>query len=199
MGFKRCPGSSTFAQPKIELLTCPGCGEDVEVWSDEATGQCTKCGRTATRTSTQSCMDWCKHAQECLGDEKYKQYQEMKSTVRKEALVKATADQYQWRKHQLGLAWESLSRAEQLLSSRPEADPNVVMAAVVLRFAREHAPNTGGTDGLSAAQTILEGLNYPDDFVQQVCGLLELPDPRDENAVNVATVLDALTDANRTA
>ena len=166
MGFKRCPGSSTFAQPKIDLVKCPGCGEDVEVWSDEPTGQCTNCGRTATRSSTQSCMDWCKHAQECLGDEKYKQYQDMKSAIRKEALVKATADQYQWRKHQLGLAWDALSRAEQ--------------------------PQTADADRLAVARTILKGLDYPDDFVQQVGGLLELPEPRDENATNVATVLDAL-------
>ncbi len=192
MGFKRCPGSSTFAQPKIDLVKCPGCGEDVEVWSDEPTGQCTNCGRTATRSSTQSCMDWCKHAQECLGDEKYKQYQDMKSAIRKEALVKATADQYQWRKHQLGLAWDALSRAEQLLSSRPEADPNVVIAAVVLRLAHQHAPQTADADRLAVARTILKGLDYPDDFVQQVGGLLELPEPRDENATNVATVLDAL-------
>ncbi|MDP6490267.1 MAG: phosphohydrolase [Kiritimatiellia bacterium] len=79
MGFKRCPGSSGFTQPKIELLECPDCRQDVEIWSDETTGKCSSCGKTVSRTSTPACMDWCAHAEECLGEEKYKQYLKMKA------------------------------------------------------------------------------------------------------------------------
>ena len=73
MGFKRCPGSSSFTQPKIELVSCPYCAGEAEVWSDEATGTCTTCGRTVGRSTTQSCLDWCQHAEECVGEEKYQQ------------------------------------------------------------------------------------------------------------------------------
>lgn len=40
MSFKRCPGSLSFTQPKIELVRCPHCGAEAEVWSDEADGTC---------------------------------------------------------------------------------------------------------------------------------------------------------------
>ncbi len=83
MGFRRCPGSSGFMQPKIELLPCPDCGQDVEVWSDEASGKCLNCGRAVSRTSAPACMDWCDHAEECLGEEKYKQYLAMKADENK--------------------------------------------------------------------------------------------------------------------
>ena len=45
MSFKRCPGSMAFAQPKIEIVRCPHCGDDAEVWTDEAEGKCRKCGK----------------------------------------------------------------------------------------------------------------------------------------------------------
>ena len=86
MSFRRCPGSAAFMQPKIELVRCPQCQQDVEVWSDEADGTCDSCGITVVRTQSQSCVDWCRYARECLGEEKFKQYRETKSAVRKEAV-----------------------------------------------------------------------------------------------------------------
>ena len=89
MCFKRCPGSMAFAQPKIEIVRCPHCGDDAEVWTDEAAGKCRKCGRPVCRTVTQSCIDWCKYARDCLGDEGHKKYQDMKTRLRKETLLQA--------------------------------------------------------------------------------------------------------------
>ncbi|GEM_PF-1726241 len=66
-----------FAQPKIELVRCPSCGNDAELWTDEADGTCTQCGKVVCRTTTQSCLDWCKYARECLGEEGHQKYQEM--------------------------------------------------------------------------------------------------------------------------
>jgi len=71
----------SFTQPKIELVRCPHCGEDAEVWSDESDGKCAKCGQKVCRTTTQSCIDWCKYARECLGDEEHKRYQDMKTRI----------------------------------------------------------------------------------------------------------------------
>jgi hypothetical protein len=34
-------------------------------------------------------VDWCKYAKECLGDEKFKKYGEMKAVMRKPALMAA--------------------------------------------------------------------------------------------------------------
>lgn len=85
MSFKKCPGSMGFSQPKIEVVRCPRCGGDAEIWSDEADGKCRGCGRTVCRTSAASCLDWCKHARECLGDEAHAKYLALKARSRKES------------------------------------------------------------------------------------------------------------------
>lgn len=69
--FKRCPGSLVFMQPKPDMIPCVACGADTEIWSDEAEGKCPSCGATVVRYASQSCVDWCKHARECLGEDKY--------------------------------------------------------------------------------------------------------------------------------
>ena len=74
MSLKMCPGSTAFAQPKIEIISCQYCDGDAEIWSDEPEGKCLSCGKMVTRVNTPSCLDWCKHAKECLGDEKYEKY-----------------------------------------------------------------------------------------------------------------------------
>jgi hypothetical protein len=86
---KKCPGSLSFSQPKPDIVKCPDCGTEVEIWSDEATGSCPSCSKSVIRTVTQSCVDWCKYAKECLGDEKFKKYGEMKAVMRKPALMAA--------------------------------------------------------------------------------------------------------------
>ena len=198
MSFKRCPGSSSFAQPSIELVPCPSCGGEAEIWSDEPTGTCDACGRTITRTSTQSCLDWCKYARECLGEEKYKQYQNLKSTVRKEALLSAASDRFGWGRQQLNAAVLLMERAEELLRDRPEADPNAVIAAVVLRLGCGKAPaGTSAESSQEVARAVLEGLDYPHGFVEKVCMLLTPTGHDASNDPDAATVREAL-DGNKT-
>jgi hypothetical protein len=91
---KRCPGSMSFTQPKPEIARCSGCGSEVEIWSDEATGVCPGCSGTVFRSETQSCVDYCKYARECLGADKYKQYGEMKTAMRKPALLAAMEEYF---------------------------------------------------------------------------------------------------------
>ena len=68
-----CPGSQQFKQPQPEEIKCGFCREEVEIWTDEFEAICPKCGKTVTRDS-QSCLDWCKAAKECVGDEIYSRY-----------------------------------------------------------------------------------------------------------------------------
>ncbi|MCX6996913.1 MAG: hypothetical protein NTV49_07470 [Kiritimatiellaeota bacterium] len=146
MTFRRCPGAIAFAQPKIEMVPCPDCGADVEIWSDEATGQCLGCARTVIRTVTQSCVDWCRYAQECLGDEKFKKYGEMKGALRKSALLQAVQAHLKSDDARLARTRKSMAYAEMLLAGHPEADPNVVMAAAALHSL---------TDGTATAEQAL--------------------------------------------
>ena len=69
-----CPGSSFLVQPKPEEICCPNCGNNLEIWSDEMRSICDQCGRTAMRKTAVSCVEWCKMAKECVGQEVYDKY-----------------------------------------------------------------------------------------------------------------------------
>lgn len=60
-----CPGSKSVKRPEIILITCPKCGGEVEIFSDEETAKCS-CGEIICREKTPSCTDWCKYADDCL-------------------------------------------------------------------------------------------------------------------------------------
>jgi predicted RNA-binding Zn-ribbon protein involved in translation (DUF1610 family) len=77
MTFK-CPGSQIFSQPKPENIKCPFCGEEIEIWTDEVKAKCPNCKKAVTREQGQSCLDWCKYAKECVGDELYNKYMKNK-------------------------------------------------------------------------------------------------------------------------
>lgn len=69
-----CPGSQKFKQPRPESITCPGCREELEIWTDEFEIKCPKCKKIVKRQEGQNCLDWCKYAKECVGEEVYKDY-----------------------------------------------------------------------------------------------------------------------------
>ena len=88
MAIDFCPGSSKFRQPEPEEIKCPSCAEVIEIWTDEIKVACPKCKNVVMRKiEGASCLDWCKYAKECVGDEKLKQYGRMKGLLRKQALL----------------------------------------------------------------------------------------------------------------
>lgn len=175
MALRRCPGSLAFTQPKIELVRCPHCGGDAEIWSDEVEGPCLSCRRIVMRTQKPSCADWCKYARECLGDETYKKYQNAKSQLRKEALLLAAEERFGWGDGPRRRSRAILEYAEAMLKEQPAADPNVVIAAAVLSADIRRDPGTGeaiGTVTEDSCRAILCELGYPNGFVKQVCSML---------------------------
>ena len=40
-----CPGAKVRNQPKFEIISCPTCNEDLEVWSDEQEAYCPTCNK----------------------------------------------------------------------------------------------------------------------------------------------------------
>lgn len=69
-----CPGSQKFKRPQPENIKCPFCGGEVEIWTDEFEAVCPGCKKTVSRGGEQSCLDWCKEARKCVGDEIYERY-----------------------------------------------------------------------------------------------------------------------------
>jgi hypothetical protein len=184
----------SFTQPKIELVRCPHCGEDAEVWSDEADGKCAKCGKTVCRTTTQSCIDWCKYASECLGADEHKRYQDMKTRLRKETLLRAgeacLADEPQRVRARARVGF-----AETLLGREAAADPNVVIAASALLDVSRPGSDTTAA---GVASEILHDLGYPEGFIKEVCGIVSrIRSPGEGENINFRIVHEAETQAIR--
>lgn len=68
----RCPGQS-HRNIKAELHQCPACGYHVEIFSDELMVRCPGCNREVYAKKNPSCIDWCKAAEKCLGQDRYKE------------------------------------------------------------------------------------------------------------------------------
>jgi endogenous inhibitor of DNA gyrase (YacG/DUF329 family) len=81
---KFCPGSAAFTEVTPDVLPCPWCEADVEIWSDEVEVNCPGCGRPVSRQRILGCIDHCKMARECIGPERYQRLVErMKSGTKK--------------------------------------------------------------------------------------------------------------------
>jgi predicted RNA-binding Zn-ribbon protein involved in translation (DUF1610 family) len=67
----KCPGQDD-RNLKAEILTCLDCGYRIEIFSDEVKVKCPQCKSLVCRDRLPSCIDWCKFARECIGEEKWK-------------------------------------------------------------------------------------------------------------------------------
>ena len=56
--------------PTIIEKVCPNCGNLIEMFSIDSQMPCEKCGFVAYN-DTLSCVQWCKSARKCVGDEMY--------------------------------------------------------------------------------------------------------------------------------
>jgi NADH pyrophosphatase NudC (nudix superfamily) len=65
-----CPGAANIRTPTLAIKKCPQCGEEVEVFSSDVSVKCSRCG-FEVYNDIMSCVQWCKHAKECVGTETY--------------------------------------------------------------------------------------------------------------------------------
>ena len=71
----RCPGSANVRTPTLTVKQCPQCGEEVEVFSNDVSVPCPGCG-FVVYNDLLSCVQWCKYAKECVGEELYRKLTE---------------------------------------------------------------------------------------------------------------------------
>ncbi|MBU3959051.1 MAG: phosphohydrolase [Candidatus Omnitrophica bacterium] len=68
----KCPGQDD-RKVQAETLKCAKCGYKVEIFSDEIKVKCPKCKELVCKERLPSCVDWCKAARECIGEERWRQ------------------------------------------------------------------------------------------------------------------------------
>lgn len=74
----RCPGQDD-RNIKAEVISCPDCGYKVEIFSNEVKVKCPKCKSLVCRQRLPSCVDWCKFARQCIGEDRWRQLNEGKT------------------------------------------------------------------------------------------------------------------------
>jgi transposase len=74
MSTEYCPGAAGLrGTPTLTIKTCPNCGADVELFSIDRKVACDQCG-FVVHNSIQSCIQWCKYAESCFGEEMVRKY-----------------------------------------------------------------------------------------------------------------------------
>jgi ribosomal protein S27AE len=68
--FDKCPGFDELRRPTIQIKKCPECGANVELFSDDVKVSCDRCG-FIVYNDIESCVQWCKLAKDCVGEELY--------------------------------------------------------------------------------------------------------------------------------
>jgi len=68
----KCPGNDTRTLT-VGMFPCPKCCTPVELFSDEVRRRCPRCKEWVVKQEMPSCVQWCKSARECLGEERWKE------------------------------------------------------------------------------------------------------------------------------
>ena len=74
MMFEGCQGKPRT--PTIHEKICPNCGSIIELFSIDTEVPCDNCGFVAYN-DTLSCVQWCKYAKQCVGEEMYNHMMEI--------------------------------------------------------------------------------------------------------------------------
>ncbi len=67
---------------------CPQCGHEIEIFTVDTEAVCENCG-FVIYNDTLTCVQWCKYARKCFGDEAYEQL--MKAAERQKGRKKEAA------------------------------------------------------------------------------------------------------------
>ncbi len=80
--YDACPGTSRLRTPTLDIKICPNCGSEIELFSTDISMPCEKCGFVAYN-DIQSCIQWCKYAKLCVGEELYNKLMSEKENEKK--------------------------------------------------------------------------------------------------------------------
>jgi hypothetical protein len=68
--FNKCPGQDV-RRIQSESIPCPHCQYKIEFFSDEMKRTCPQCKVTVSKDALPSCVQWCKAARQCIGEERW--------------------------------------------------------------------------------------------------------------------------------
>lgn len=161
MDHQFCPGAKMLRQPAPEMFTCPGCGDEVEIWTDEFKRRCLNCGRTVFRDATLSCLEWCRHGKECVGDDVYETFMQNKSAGIKRCLLEMIQTQFKDNRAGVLRAKQILRNVEELLSGDNGEHHVLIPASILLDV------------DVDTARKALLRVGLPMDEIDGICGIVK--------------------------
>ncbi|MBN1410358.1 MAG: hypothetical protein JW969_05905 [Spirochaetales bacterium] len=183
-----CPGAKILRQPHPEFYTCPQCGGEVEIWTDELKADCPACRKTVYKDSGMSCLEWCKYGSECVGESIYRKYWQTKAVGIKYRLLSQLGSSPEFNCQNEIRMKKALEYAE-LILKKETADWHIVIPAVILLSTGMAGQNTGASD---QAKKILHKLGLEMDDVSRILKIIAGDSAlKINNDQNYAVVTDA--------
>lgn len=181
MAIDFCPGSKKFRQPEPENLNCPSCGREVEMWTDEIQRACPHCKSVILRKQEgASCLDWCRYAKECVGQDTYEKYMQNKAVTTKEKLLEEMEAYFDSDTKRINHAKNVMRFAEEILK-QGQAEWHIVIPASILHdigikeAERKYGSSAGHyqeKEGPEIARKILAKLSFKKEHIEEICGII---------------------------
>lgn len=200
-----CPGARMLRQPKPETFSCPACGSEVEIWTDEFRRPCPACGKSVFRDAGMSCIEWCRCAEDCLGADAYDAYMNGKRKSIRERLLGEIEAYFGTDGERISHARTVLAHAEAILRE-VHADWHVVIPVSILHdVGIKPAEEKYGSaqarcqeaEGPPVARKMLLELDYDRGAVREICDIIaHHHSPGPQESINFQVLYDADTLTN---
>lgn len=197
---QNCPGSKIFKRPEPETIKCPSCSCEVEIWTDEAQAKCPKCKAAVTRPVGASCLDWCKYAKECVGDQTYNKYMKNKAMTIKQQLITELEEYFGDDTKRINHAKKVMEFAEEILRQE-QGDWHIVIPASILhdvgiKVAEEKYGSSAGNyqekEGPEIARKIILKVGLKKEDIEEICQIIaHYHSPGKINTQNFKVLYDA--------
>jgi HD superfamily phosphodiesterase len=175
-----CPGAKMIRQPKPEIFDCPQCGAEVEIWTDELKGVCSQCKTTVLRYQDQSCLEWCKLAETCVGREAYNNFMQNRAQMIKDTLLHDVELLFKDDTKRINHAKKVMAYVQEILA-KEEGDWHILMPASILhdvgiKVAEEKYGSAAGhlqeKEGPGVARKLMLKLGLRLEHVEEVCEII---------------------------
>ena len=175
-----CPGALKFKEPRPEIIKCPSCGGEVEIWTDEIKTTCRNCKETVLREGGPSCLDWCKYARECVGDQIYNKYAANKLVTIRQKLIEQLEEYFGNDEKRIAHAKNVMHFAEELLKTEG-GDSHIVVPASILHDVgikeaeRKYGSSAGNyqeKEGPAIARKFLLELGFQMEDIDEICEII---------------------------
>lgn len=150
------------------------------MWTDEVKAVCPGCKKAVLRTDGQSCLDWCKFAKQCVGEQLYGKYMRNKTITLKEKLLVKLQEHFGSDAGRIEHAKRVMGFAEELLRQE-KGDWHIVIPASILHDAgiKESERKHGSSDaqyqekeGALIARKYLLELGFKKEDIEEICQII---------------------------